>query len=298
MTDLAMVVITHNSADSIGELLATIPDAWPHGEPNVIVVDNGSTDATREIVEAHPGVRLVTQANLGYSAGVNSGVKAAPEAFAFLILNADLQLGTGCVRPLLAALGDGEVGIAVPRVLGPDGTLDHSLRRAPSIPRALGLNRTGWAPFSEYVTGDSAYRDSHDVVWALGAAMAFSRACYEQVGPWDESFFLYSEETDFCLRAGDAGWRTRYVPDSVITHTGGGSGRSDRTHMMLVVNRVRLYARRHPRPAAWVYWALNVTSELTWVVRGHRQSRASVRALLDPRKRPLELGCGSSLLPL
>jgi GT2 family glycosyltransferase len=125
----------------------------------------------------------------------------------------------------------------------------------------------------------------------------FSRRCFEAVGPWDESFFLYSEETDFCLRARDAGWRTRLVPEAVVVHREGGSGRSDSTHVMQIVNRVRLYARRHSTAAGYAYLALNVLSELTWLARGQKQSRASVRGLLRPRSRPSQLGLGRELLP-
>jgi GT2 family glycosyltransferase len=178
-----------------------------------------------------------------------------------------------------------------------DGRRQNSLRREPSILRAIGLNWTGIGLFSEYVAGDEAYATARDADWALGAALMFSRACYQAIGPWDESFFLYSEETDFCLRARDAGWRTRYVPTAVVTHAGGGSGRSDTTHVMQAVNRVRLYARRHSRSAGYVYWAVNVLSELSWVARGRRESRAAVRGLLRPETRPSQLGCSRSLIP-
>jgi len=294
MISVAIIVVTYNSADCIEDLLDSLADS---GAEAVVVVDNGSTDDTASLVEGRPGVQLVRSTNVGYSGGINRGVRAVPDADAYLVLNPDLVAHPGVARVLAAALADSEVGVAVPLVLDSDGRRQDSLRREPSIPRAVGLGWTGIAALSEYVTGDAAYRAPHDVDWALGAAIMFSRACYDAVGPWDESFFLYSEETDFCLRARDAGWRTRFVPDAVVVHHEGGSGRSDATHAMQIVNRVRLYARRHSAPAGYVYLGLNVLSELTWIVRGHRQSRASVRGLLIPRTRPPELGCGRSLLP-
>ena len=298
MGALAIIVVAFNSAESIDGLLASVRTAWPSGEPEVIVVDNDSTDNTRELVGAHSDVRLVRQPNAGYAAGVNTGVAAAPAASAYFILNADVRLGSGCVPPLLAAVAEPGVGIAAPLVVTPEGGRQDSLRRQPSLPRALGLNWTRVPLFSEYVTGDAAYQEPGDVDWALGAALMFSRGCYEAIGPWDESFFLYSEETDFCLRARDRGWRTRFVPDSTVMHQGGGSGRSAATHQMLILNKVRLYARRHSRAAAWAYWAATIASEATWLLRGQAESRAAIRALVHPAERPAMLGLRRSVLPL
>ena len=123
------------------------------------------------------------------------------------------------------------------------------------------------------------------------------RACNDALGGWDESFFLYSEETDYCLRARDAGWLTRYVPEATATHIGGQSGQSPRIHSMQILNRVRLYSRRHGPVASVAYWLLSIASELSWVLRGHRDSITAVRALLLPRSRPAELGVSDRLVP-
>ncbi len=294
MTSAAIIIVTYNSQACIGELLESLVGS---GADSIVVVDNGSSDTTVPLIEGWPGVGLVRSTNVGYAGGVNRGVRAVPDADAYLVLNPDLVVYPGLIPALMTALVDPGVGLVVPQVLGTDGHRQDSLRREPSIPRALGLNWTGMELFSEYVKGDDAYLMPCDVDWALGAAIMFTRECYEAIGPWDESFFLYSEETDFCLRARDAGWRTRFVPEAVVVHHEGGSGRSDATHVMQIVNRVRLYARRHSKPAGYTYLALNVLSELSWIARGHQQSRASVRGLLLPRTRPPELGCGQTLLP-
>jgi GT2 family glycosyltransferase len=294
MGSVAIVVVTYNSEACIGALLESLVDC---GADAIVVVDNGSSDATVQVAEGRDGVRVVRSANVGYSGGINRGVREVPDADAYLILNPDLVVRPGLVAPLVAALADPGVGVVVPLVLGSDGRRQDSLRREPTLLRALGLTGLGIPLLSEYVTGDGQYVAARDADWALGAAVMFSRACYDAVGGWDESYFLYSEETDFCLRARDMGLRTRLVPAAVVVHHEGGSGRSDATHVMQIVNRVRLYARRHSRPAGYAYLALTVLSELTWIARGHTQSRASVRGLLRPSTRPSELHCGQSLLP-
>jgi N-acetylglucosaminyl-diphospho-decaprenol L-rhamnosyltransferase len=294
MTAVAIVVVTYNSEACVGDLLDSLVGS---GADLVVVVDNGSTDTTVQLVEGRDDVRLVRSTNVGYSGGINQGVRAAPDADAYLILNPDLVVRSGVIAALTTALADPRVGIAVPLILDSEGHRQDSLRREPSIFRAIGLSWTRIPFLSEYVSGDGEYRAPRDADWALGAAVMFTRACYEAIGPWDESYFLYSEEMDFCLRARDAGWRTRLVPEAVVVHHEGGSGRSDATHVMQIVNRVRLYARRHSKPAGYAYLALNVLSELTWLLRGQKQSRASVRGLLRPRTRPSVLGCSTSLLP-
>lgn len=161
----------------------------------------------------------------------------------------------------------------------------------------MGLNRTGLPRLSEYVAPGPAYGAPGVVDWALGAVLLMSRDCFDALGGWDESYFLYSEETDFCLRARDAGFRTRYDPSSVVVHIGGQSGQNERTHAMQIVNRVRLYRRRHGTVASWGYFWVTVASELTWAVKAGRRSRFAVTALLRPSLRPVELGSSKHLLP-
>jgi N-acetylglucosaminyl-diphospho-decaprenol L-rhamnosyltransferase len=135
------------------------------------------------------------------------------------------------------------------------------------------------------------------VDWATGAVMLISRACYEAVGGMDESFFLYSEETQFSLDARALGYATRYVPGAVAMHIGAQSGYSEQTHSMMVINRVRLYRRRHSAPVSWLYFGATVLSELSWIARGNRLSRFAVMAMLRPGRRPQALGCSARLMP-
>jgi N-acetylglucosaminyl-diphospho-decaprenol L-rhamnosyltransferase len=295
--DIAVVIVTYNSAHVVGDLLDSLPAALDGLTADVIVVDNGSTDGTAELLAAREGCRVVCSANTGYAGGINRGVREAMSAEAILVLNPDVRLHEGSVPPLLAVLQEPNVGIAAPQVRSLQGALELSLRREPTLPRALGLTRTKLALFSEYVTRPSDYARQRDVDWALGAVLLMSRKCYDTLNGWDETYFLYSEETDLALRARDAGLLTRYEPRAVAVHIGGQSGRTHRTHAMQIVNRVRLYRRRHGALASWCYYWLAVANELSRVPRGHPESWSGALALLRPARRPGELGCSGQRMP-
>jgi N-acetylglucosaminyl-diphospho-decaprenol L-rhamnosyltransferase len=294
--DLNVVIVSYNSKDVIGDLLDSLPAALDGLAAEVIVVDNGSVDGTAEFAEARGDCRVVRSTNVGYAAGINLGVREGVAAEAILILNPDVVLLAGSVRPLLTTLEGEDVGIAVPRVQSPFGELQFSLRRDPSLLRALGLTRTRISALSEYVSDPALYVDAQIVDWALGAVMLVSRKCYDALDGLDESYFLYSEETDLCMRARDIGLVTRYDPSSTAIHIGGHSGRNKSTNAMQAVNRVRLYRRRHGIVASWCYYCLTVASEVTWLIRGGR-SQSGLRALLAPSRRPLELGCSDRVIP-
>lgn len=294
--DLAVVIVAYNSARVIGDLLDSLPTALGDLTADVVVVDNSSSDGTAALVRER-GERVVESANVGFAAGINRGVREAADAPAVLVLNPDVRLRPGSVPPLVAALRRPGTGIVAPRILEADGTLFRSLRREPSLARAMGLNRTGSPFFSEYVDDAADYSRPGVSDWALGAVLLFSRECFDALGGWDETYFLYSEETDFCLRARDSGYLTRYEPESVAVHLGGGSGQDERTHAMQILNRVRLYRRRHSAAAAWAYYGLTVASESTWAVRAGARSRFALATLVRPSLRPAELGCSDRLLP-
>ena len=291
------VIVTYNSSSVVGDLLDGLPTAFGDVPYYVVVVDNGSCDGTVELLRNRADCQLVESTNRGYAAGINLGIDSGPAAPYALVLNPDVRMAPDSVPPLLAAARQPNVGIAVPRVLNPDGTLFRSLRREPTLARALGLTRTNLAALSEYVSEPHAYEFSHETDWALGAVMLVSRHTHQVLGGWDESFFLYSEETDLCLRARDLGLMTWYEPRSEVVHIGGQSGRSSAIHTMQIINRVRLYRRRHGHVASYAYYLLTILSELSWVARGSARSATAVRALIQQSRRPAELGASDRLVP-
>ncbi len=295
--DIAAVVVTFNSERHIEDLLDSIPAAMGTLSYSVVVVDNGSSDDTRRLLDERNDCTVVHAHNDGYAAGMNRAVAASPTARAVLVLNPDAVLDAGMVPELLRTLGRRSVGVAAPRVREADGSLSPTLRRGPTMARVGGLSFTGWPVFSERIETASAYLETHEVDWAVGAILLVDMECFVQIGGFDESYFLYSEETDFSLRASDAGWTTVYTPTAGAMHIGGGSGESARTHTMKQVNRIRLYRRRTGTARASVYYVLTVLNELRRALLGHSKSWPTLRALLRPSLRPAALNASDSILP-
>ena len=295
--DLAIVIVAYQNADVIAGLLDSIPPAVQQVAARVVVVDNGSTDGTADLVATRAGVMLIRESNRGFAAGINLGVRAAPDATAILVLNADTRLTDSSVMPLLEAVQRPGVGVAAPLVRTPDGQLIHSLRREPNLAGAVGLAHLGARSRSEYLTAPADYAVAHVVDWATGAALCLTRECYDAVGGWDESYFLYSEETDFCLRARDRGFQTVFVPTAEVVHLEGRSGRSATTYAMQEVNRVRLYRRRHGAVKGTIFLLALAVRHLTRYLAGDAYGRPVAKALLMPSGRPAALHCSSRWLP-
>ncbi len=274
--DCAVVIVTFNSARYITGLLDSLPAAAAGLTLRTIVVDNGSADATGDLVRERPGVCLVeTGANLGYAAGINVGRRHAGEYSSLLVLNPDLRLEPGMLREMSAALADPAVGIVAPMLLEPDGSRYPSLKRQPSLTRTIGdallgshlSGLPGW--LSEIVRDERSYRHRHRVDWAGGAALLISAACDREVGRWDERYFLYSEETDYATRARAAGFRIEYLPAARAVHRGGGSGRSSGLVALMAVSRLR-YFEKH---GGWLWpyqAALLAAALLRSADSGHR----------------------------
>lgn len=295
--DVAVIVVTFNSEEHVEALLDSLPSAMGDLRYRVVVVDNGSTDTTLSVLSARSDCVLVRSINDGYAAGINRAVTASPTSSDILVLNPDTTLDPGCVPNMRAVLKKPGVGIVAPLVREHNGNLSPTLRREPSLLRVGGLSFTRSPLFAERIEDGRAYQNEHPVDWAVGAILLIDRECYEALGGFDESYFLYSEETDFSLSARDAGWATVFTPTATAMHIGGGSGETVMTHTMKIVNRVRLYRRRAGGLRGAIYFALTIAVEVRRGIFGRRESWPTVVALLCPSRRPSVLGASTHLLP-
>jgi len=205
----------------------------PSYEYEIIVADNASNDGTLEMLaEEFPYVRIIrNSANLGFTKPVNQMLAEARGDF-FLLLNPDILLIEDVFSPMLEWMRENEqVGVAIPKVLNADGSFQKQCRRGEARPaevfgyffrlgklfprnRALNGYLQSWLPEDEIA----------EVKAVSGSCMFIRRAAWQDVGAFDERFFAYQEDSDYCLRARKAGWKVMYVPIASIVHYGGEGG--------------------------------------------------------------------------
>ena len=289
---VVVVVITFNSEAVLPGLIASLNQGLGDIVWELIVVDNDSTDNSLAVLrELAPSATVVEMGrNAGYAAGINAAISCAGAHSAVLVLNPDVRLARDCVPELLHALRKPGTGIAVPRLLDGNGDLVASMRREPTLARAwadalIGASHAGRYPkFGEIVTTKEEYARESLTDWAEGSVQLISAECWSKCGPWDESFFLYSEETEYNLRARDAGYATRFVPSAGAVHLKGESTRSPGLWRLLVLNRVRLYRRRNGVVKGSAFWAAVLLRETSRALFGRATARAATKALLSPRR--------------
>lgn len=253
---LSIIIVNWNTRDLLRACLHSLPLTDPASE--IIVVDSASADGSADMVRVEfPTVSLIASPdNLGYSRGNNVGLARARGEFVF-ILNPDTQVAPHALPDLLAALhADPQVAVVGPLLRYPDGSVQASRRRFPTL-LTLFLESTWWQGLAPRAVLDHFYaRDlppdqPAEVDWLVGAALLVRRAAYDQVGGFDEGFFMYSEELDWCRRLKQAGWRVRHVPTAEVMHFEGRASAQvpAATHIRFNASKVRYTEKYHGR--AW-----------------------------------------------
>ena len=192
--------------------LTSIASQWDI-KREVIVVDNASQDNSQDIIkENFPWVKLIANKhNLGFGRANNQALKSCKAKYVYF-LNPDTELRQGALRAMIEFMeSDPEVGLAGTRIINPDGSPQSSVEKR--------------YPGEKHAKQDLK-RLRGGIAWVLGASMIARRGIVEARGGFDESFFLYGEEQDLCLRVRKAGSTIGYIPDSVVVHWGGQSERN------------------------------------------------------------------------
>ena len=259
MRDASVVVVTYNALPWIEQSIESVQDE------EVVVVDNGSTDGTVDVVrELFPQARLIERENLGLASGWNAGMAVVSGRY-FLLLNADAWLTDGSLARLVEfADAHPEAAVVGPKLLNTDGTLQRSVRGFPTLWRLateyffLRKLAPGSQLLNAFYAGGFEHDEEREVEVVMGACMLVRREAVEQVGPLDESFFLFSEETDWCYRFEEAGWKVFFIPGAECVHVGGAShgGRMFRENVrghlrFLAKHRGVPYAERARRLLEW-----------------------------------------------
>lgn len=287
---LAVIVVTYQSGRHIRRLLDSVPAAADDLAFRVLVVDNGSRDESVAIAREYPFVEAIdTGGNLGYAGGINVGMRHLPdEATAVAILNPDLRLGPRSLRLLYDELATTGVGVAVPKILNADGSVYLSMFTDATLRATLGdalfgarLPRrpTAW---TQTVRDLTQYDAPRTVECPSGAAWLVRADVLGELGDWDESYFLYSEEFEYARRIRGAGHLIRYCPGAVVHHEEHGSGTSAQLQVLLAVNKLRDFERHRGPVAVRAHRSL---SALHHLLRVNQPASRHVLRLLGRRDR-------------
>jgi hypothetical protein len=224
--DLSVLIINWNTKEDLRNCLRSLCTQKFRHSVEIVVADNASSDGSREMVVAEfPEVHLVVHStNLGFGAGNNRAFSATHARYV-LFLNSD-TLVTECALDRLVNFADAhpDVGIIGPKLLNRDGSLQYSCRSFPNLATGLFRNTPLGRLFPknrfnrEYLLTDWDHTTPREVDWVSGAAMLVRREAFQQLGGFDEGYFMYCEDVDLCYRAHQVGWKVVYFPDSVIYH--------------------------------------------------------------------------------
>ena len=271
--DASVIIVSFNTRTILKECLASVVAETLNLKLEILVVDNGSTDGSPEMVEQEfPQVRLFrSKTNLGFGAANNLALAEAKGRY-FVLLNSDAFFQPGALELAIRHMDETpDCGVGGARLVGRDGALQPSARRFHSILRDM-LVLTGLAakrPQSRiFGAFDRTWADPDQaaaVDWVPGAFSILRPEAIARVGMFDPAFFLYYEEVDLCLRIRQAGYTVWYWPDVVVIHVGGESSRQLKTMefsskaAQVVLWRMRstlLYYRKHhgskARLAEWL----------------------------------------------
>ena len=241
---VAAVIVSYNVRD---DLLACLRSLRDDGFERIVVVDNASQDGSVDAVRAaDPGVQVIAlPVNLGFGAGANRGIAVTATPYV-AVVNPDLVVEPGSTKALVELLDrDPGIGLVGPRIDTTDGELYPSVRRFPSLVDAMGHAFLWFLwptnPFTRrYRMLDWDHERPADVDWVAGTHFVVRRAAWDEVGGFDERYFMYAEDTDLCWHLRKAGWRVAYEPAARVTHAIGRST-DQRPYRMIAEHHRSLY---------------------------------------------------------
>jgi N-acetylglucosaminyl-diphospho-decaprenol L-rhamnosyltransferase len=294
-------VVTWNTRDLAVQCLRRLVSASPGCRIRLLVRDNGSTDGTPAAIrEWVPEAELdADDRNLGFAAGMNRLLDRGTAPW-FLALNPDAWPEDGAIGALVEAGEELPTAAAVaPRIERPDGTLEHSTHPFPSLRMAFlhALGGRWWLPHRvlerEMLEGHWEHDRARPVQWAVGAALLMRRSLVAEVGAFDEGFFMFAEDLEWCWRVHQAGYDVLFEPRARFRHVGNASGQQAYGAGRVEVetaSALRFHRMYHGRASTTAYryvsavaaaelWAgARLRGDHAAAERWSRQARALVRA--------------------
>ncbi len=225
---LSIIIVNYNSTHALKRCLKSIIEKRPNLPCEVVVIDNNSKISVRDIIKEFDrliNIHLIeNNKNLGYARAVNQGVKIARGEY-ILIINPDILITSGAIEKMIDFLKKKEnIGVVAPQLLNFDNSIQYSCFRFPKF----------WTPFvrrsfvkkfsfgkremARYLMYDFDHKEIKEVDWVLGAAMLVKKSLIRKIGLFDENFFLYFEDVDWCRRFHCQGLKIIYFPESKFYH--------------------------------------------------------------------------------
>ncbi|MFC1888619.1 glycosyltransferase family 2 protein [Thermodesulfobacteriota bacterium] len=261
--DLSFVVASWNAKDYLSECLKTLTHELSGHGAEIIVVDNGSTDGSPEMVgERFPHVLLIrNDTNLGFAKANNIAIRQSTGRYIVLV-NSDVKVLEGCIDRMLSYMDShSDVGMLGPKILSADGTVQRSCMGFPtlwnSFSRALALDVV--FPNSKVFGGKMMTFFHHDKISDVevvnGCVWMVRREALNEVGLLDEKFFIYAEDIDWCKRYWVAGWKVVFYPEAEAIHFGSASSSNNPTRFYLEIYRANLkyWEKHHGRIAKFCF---------------------------------------------
>ncbi|MGV0983520.1 MAG: glycosyltransferase family 2 protein [Limnohabitans sp.] len=246
--NISIVTVNWNAGHQIKQCIDSLSGTIAQ---QIIVVDNASSDGSEQAVADLPGVALIrAPENLGFGKACNLGAKQASSEY-LLFLNPDAAVYPGTLHKALAYMQDpanARVGICGVQLVDESGHVARSCARFPSamgfVAHAIGLDRL--YPRLGHFMAEWPHDSTRQVDQVIGAFFLVRRTLFEDLGGFDERFFVYFEEVDFSYRARQAGWRSVYLADVQAFHAGGGTSNQVKARRLFYSLRSRLlYAAKH-----------------------------------------------------
>jgi len=286
--DISICVVTFKARDYLRECLVSLSENTRRIRSEVIVVDNGSHDGTKELIESEfPTTRFIeNEVNAGFTRPMNQAMRISSGRY-LLQLNPDTVILENALEKMVNFMDEHQdIGICGPKVLNRDLTLQKSCRRGESRPWAvisyfLGLARLfpDRKFFGEYQMSYMEEDEIHPVAGVAGSCMVIRRDVIARIGYLDELFFAYQEDADFCFRARESGWKVYYYPEAQIIHYGGKGG-----------SRVHPYRSIYEwHKSYWLYYRKNLAKDyfflLNWLFYGVMVIKLLISLLLNAIRR-------------
>ena len=263
MHDLSIIVVNWNTRDLLAACLSAVKSTVKQISYEVIVIDNHSNDGSQDMVRGQfPTVKLIANTdNAGFAKANNQGITISDGRYV-LLLNSDAFVKENTLDRMVAFMDEhADAGMAGCKLLYEDGRLQPSCATFPTLATefyiAVGLDKLFPKSqiFGKYLMTDWDYSTLREVDVIMGAFMMVRKSVIEQVGMMDESFFMYSEEVDWCYRFKAAGWKVYFTPEVETVHIWGGSSKAVKVETLIRLYRARVqfFRKHYGRLTAFLY---------------------------------------------